>query len=128
MRPRGRGDDVDEEEEEEAVDYSPHRSELEPEPEPEPESETDADADADAALQPPPPPPARAPLSSLVVKPSREGRRLLLLPGCRRGSARSSRPRRRCAGRHRGPRSPPTARPLAAGEGEAPLAPAAAAG
>ncbi|KAG2606290.1 translation initiation factor IF-2-like [Panicum virgatum] len=60
MRPRGRGDDVDDDDDEdEYEDITPPRSTPEPEAAPSPSP----------APAPAPPQPARAPLSSLVVKP-----------------------------------------------------------
>ncbi|OEL20540.1 hypothetical protein BAE44_0018442 [Dichanthelium oligosanthes] len=66
MRPRGRGDDVDEDEDEdEYEDITPPRSTPEPEADP---VRAPPPAPAPSPV-PAPPQPARAPLSSLVVKP-----------------------------------------------------------
>ncbi|RCV21733.1 hypothetical protein SEVIR_4G128700v4 [Setaria viridis] len=66
MRPRGRGDDVDDEDDEdEYEDITPPRSTPEPEVDPAPAPSPSPAPDPVPAL----PQPARAPLSSLVVKP-----------------------------------------------------------
>ncbi|CAN6221272.1 unnamed protein product [Urochloa humidicola] len=70
MRPRGRGDDVDyDEDEDEYEDITPPRSTPEPEAELAPAPSPAHDHDLDPVPVPAPPQPARAPLSSLVVKP-----------------------------------------------------------
>ncbi|KAG0540215.1 hypothetical protein BDA96_03G389800 [Sorghum bicolor] len=70
MRPRGRGDDVeDDDDEDEYEDITPPRRTPEPEADPAPAPDPSPSPSPAPAPAPAPPQPARAPLSSLVVRP-----------------------------------------------------------